>query len=75
MKAEVTTPTTKRTRRQRKLAAEDLRQLEDYFALLRAYYGIPADQPVFPPVIKSKNKHDKASVTAVNPDSHPWRGR
>lgn len=30
------------------LSADDIRQLEDYFAFLRSQYGIPEDASVFP---------------------------
>lgn len=30
------------------LSADDIEQLEEFYALLRRYYGIPVDQPVFP---------------------------
>lgn len=35
------------------LPPEAVADLERYFELLRAYYGIPKDQPVFPPKSKS----------------------
>lgn len=31
-----------------RLSTDDIEQLEEFYALLRRYYGIPADQPVFP---------------------------
>jgi transcriptional regulator with XRE-family HTH domain len=34
------------------LPPEAIADLEKYFAQLRAYYGIPDDQPVFPPTTK-----------------------
>ncbi len=34
------------------LPPEAVAEIERYFDLLRSYYGIPADQPVFPPKAK-----------------------
>ena len=61
------------------LSPEDVRGLERYFDLLRSYYGIPKDQPVFPPKPKSKQddpmkpRRSKPSEGARNDASHPWR--
>jgi transcriptional regulator with XRE-family HTH domain len=40
------------------LPPEAVADLERYFELLRAYYGIPKDQPVFPPKKKTQGKDD-----------------
>lgn len=63
---------------QRELPPEAIRDLEQYLDMLRSYYGIPADQPVFPPRPRSlqpKASPAKArpSKTAKNPANHPWR--
>lgn len=42
------------------LPAEAVADLERYFELLRAYYDIPADQPVFPPKPGSRNDDSDA---------------
>lgn len=64
---------------QPELPPEAMRDLEQYLELLRAYYGIPADQPVFPPR-KQRAHSEKAARTgsqpsdgAKNPAEHPWR--
>lgn len=41
------------------LPPEAVRDLEKYFELLRNHYGIPKDQPVFPPKEKKPPKPDK----------------
>ncbi len=41
------------------LPPEAVADLERYFELLRAYYDIPADQPVFPPKPKQQRKPTK----------------
>jgi len=38
------------------LPPEAITQLESYFSLLRSHFGIPQDQPVFPPKPKSEPK-------------------
>jgi transcriptional regulator with XRE-family HTH domain len=40
------------------LPAEAVADLERYFELLRAYYDIPKDQPVFPPKTRPQLKKD-----------------
>ena len=59
------------------LEADDLRDLEDYFAHLRSFYDIPKDQPVFPPRPRSRReepKHErKPRATGRNGADHPWR--
>jgi transcriptional regulator with XRE-family HTH domain len=42
------------------LPPDAVRDLERYFELLRAYYNIPKDQPVFPPKPKPDSKPKKA---------------
>ena len=58
------------------LPPEAVADLERYFNLLRSYYDIPDEAPVFPP----KPKSDQASITSARPaagrrngDAHPWR--
>jgi transcriptional regulator with XRE-family HTH domain len=46
------------------LPPEAIADLEKYFAQLRAYYGIPDDQPVFPP----KPKPQAADQSETNGD-------
>ena len=41
------------------LPPEAVRDLERYFELLRAYYNIPKDKPVFPPKSRSDTKPQK----------------
>ena len=59
------------------LEAEDLRDLEDYFAHLRSFYGIPEDEPVFPPRPRSRREQPKPErkprPTGRNGADHPWR--
>lgn len=58
------------------LPPEAVRDLERYYEMLRAYYGIPEDQPVFPPKPRSKSgeRRAKPSTDAKNQLDHPWRG-
>lgn len=58
------------------LPPQAIDELERYYELLRNYYGIPEDQPVFPPKPHSKNdsKRAKPAKTAKNQLDHPWRG-
>jgi len=61
------------------LPPEAVAQLEQYFDMLRTYYGIPDDAPVFPP--KPKDDEDdeddlrpyEPSPDRRNDDTHPWR--
>jgi transcriptional regulator with XRE-family HTH domain len=46
------------------LPPEAIADLERYFELLRNYYGIPKDQPVFPPLPKSKSSSDDTSTSS-----------
>jgi hypothetical protein len=63
------------------LEADDLRDLESYFEVLRAYYGIPDDQPVFPARERHTTRLSPSSTRPVkttratgrNRDDHPWR--
>lgn len=57
------------------LPPEAIRDLEKYYAQLRAYYGIPEDQPVFPPrpVDKTAKPKQAPKATGKNRDDHPWR--
>ena len=58
------------------LSASDVRDLETLMQMLRSYYEIPDDQPVFPKRTKPKASEKRAqpSSTAKNPSDHPWRG-
>jgi hypothetical protein len=63
-------------RQNEQLSPEALRDLEAYFAQLRAYYGIPDDQPVFPP----RPRHGRGEAQprrrraiGRNRADHPWR--
>lgn len=65
---------------QRELPPDAIRDLEQYLDMLRSYYGIPADQPVFPPRPKPARRAGAAasapgrpSKTAKNAATHPWR--
>lgn len=65
---------------QRDLPPEAIRDLEQYLEMLRSYYGIPADQPVFPPRPKAVQRKTQAakplgrpSKAAKNASTHPWR--
>lgn len=65
---------------QRDLPPEAIRDLEQYLEMLRSYYGIPADQPVFPPRPKaiqletaSAKPLGRPSKAAKNAPTHPWR--
>ncbi len=59
------------------LPPEAIRDLEKYYAQLRAYYGIPEDQPVFPPRPVDKSDQTKPKhppkATGRNRGDHPWR--
>lgn len=44
------------------LPPEAIDQLEGYFSFLRHQYGIPEDEPVFPPKPRSKIKSDERSA-------------
>jgi hypothetical protein len=62
------------------LDGEDRRDLEAYFEHLRAFYGIPADRPVFPTRTPSAKKSSAPSgrpapdrATGRNRGDHPWR--
>jgi transcriptional regulator with XRE-family HTH domain len=59
------------------LPPEAVRDLEQYFEMLRLYYDIPADQPVFPPKPRRKptpQRRAQPSKDAKNDKNHPWRG-
>ena len=65
---------------QRQLPPEAIRDLEQYLEMLRSYYGIPADRPVFPPrpktaqhTIPAAKRPGRPSKSAKNPAGHPWR--
>jgi cytochrome c553 len=63
-------------RQDEQLSPEALRDLEAYFAQLRAYYGIPDDQPVFPPRPRrgpADAQRRRRRVTVRNRADHPWR--
>ena len=58
------------------LPPEAIRDLEKYYAQLRSYYGIPEDQPVFPPRERDESEPDDVrppKATGLNRDDHPWR--
>ena len=58
------------------LPPEAVADLQKWFELQRAYYDIPADQPVYPPLSKDKttsSKRSKPSATGRNRADHPWR--
>lgn len=57
------------------LPAEAVTEMERYFDLLRNYYGIAPDQPVFPPTAPSEasHRHGVPTVGAKNAKNHPWR--
>lgn len=42
------------------LPPQAIAELERYFELLRSYFGIPKDQPVFPPKPKSNNESSQS---------------
>lgn len=58
------------------LPPEAVADLEKLFAMLRSYYDIPEDQPVFPkrPRSVTASKRAKPSSAAKNDAKHPWRG-
>jgi transcriptional regulator with XRE-family HTH domain len=60
------------------LPPEAIADLERYYAMLRGHYGIPDDEPVFPPQVPSTERQPtqrrKPSATARNKADHPWRG-
>jgi hypothetical protein len=58
-----------------RLSPQDQRDLDEYCDMLRNYYGIPEDEPVFP---KAKPQGPGApaatsAATGSNPANHPWR--
>ncbi len=61
------------------LSAKDRRDLETYYAMLRGYFDIPEDQPVFPELGEIDNAERPAleqrrpSRHARNRADHPWR--
>ena len=57
------------------LPPEAIADLEKYYAQLRAYYGIPEDQPVFPPrpVDQTAKPKHPPKATGKNGNDHPWR--
>ena len=61
------------------LSSQDRRDLERYFAFLRAQYAIPADRSVFPasPCAprQSRRSTRQAQTVSRNPASHPWRAQ
>jgi hypothetical protein len=60
----------------KEMSPADVRDLETLMDMLRSYYDIPADQPVFPKRPRSLTdvKRAKPSKTATNRADHPWRG-
>lgn len=58
------------------LPPEAVRDMERYFAQLRSYYGIPDDEPVFPPqqpLQDRPHRRGRPSKQARNSAKHPWR--
>jgi transcriptional regulator with XRE-family HTH domain len=57
------------------LPPEAVADMEKYFTQLRSYYGIPDDQPVFPPDDQPKQSSTRTvpSKGARNRSNHPWR--
>ncbi len=61
------------------LAPADMDDLNEYFAALRSFYGIPANAPVFPSerkriVTTRKQPRPQAfKATGRNRADHPWR--
>jgi hypothetical protein len=59
------------------MTAQDRQGLMSYLQSLRTFYGIPADQPVFPPLPKAPGATDRprpiARATGRNGADHPWR--
>ena len=49
------------------LPPEAVADLERYFTYLRNYYGIPDDQPVFPPLPKPKAANDQSAGDTESP--------
>jgi transcriptional regulator with XRE-family HTH domain len=49
------------------LPPEAIADLERYFELLRRYYGIPKDQPVFPPIKKQATSTKTARLKSEPP--------
>jgi transcriptional regulator with XRE-family HTH domain len=58
------------------LPPEAVADLERYFDMLRSYYDIPDEAPVFPPKPKaepSSTPTPKPAADRRNSDAHPWR--
>jgi transcriptional regulator with XRE-family HTH domain len=51
------------------LPAQAVADLERYFELLRAYYGIPKDQPIFPPIKRQEPSKPAKKSTAARSDT------
>lgn len=45
------------------LPPEAIDQLESYFGYLRSYYGVPEDQPIFPPKPRNDDTHLRGEET------------
>jgi hypothetical protein len=60
-----------------RLDAADLRDLESFHELLRDYYDIPTNEPVFPaakqPQSERQPRTNTARATGRNSSAHPWR--
>lgn len=52
------------------LSADDIRELEDYFAFLRSQYGIPEDASVFPKRAPAAAEPDGPQEDASQEDDH-----
>jgi len=63
------------------LSHEDMRDLNDYLEVLRTFYDIPTDQPVFPSTPRTarttkpsaRKPKSAGRATGLNRDDHPWR--
>ena len=59
------------------LSPHDVSDLKEFMRLQRDYFGIPDDQPVYPPMPKdpSRASQTRREATGRNRADHPWRGR
>ena len=58
------------------LSPQDFSDLQAFMRMQRDYFGVPDDQPVYPPLPKTADrKADTPRVaTGRNGADHPWRG-
>lgn len=60
----------------RNLSPADQRDLESYFRLLRNFYGLYHNTPVFPkPLPGRRPEPNRPTPDARNQSHHPWRAR